>query len=219
MPGLKILWTFLLDVISKIPQREWIQIPKIVPKTLSNFATFYYLTSLLRCMNVVSTVIKSRHSVRKFKQDPVDDGVVRDAIECASLAPTARNIQPWLFGAIRDKETLGKIAGLAENGKFIADCAVCFAVFGEKNETYYLEDCCAATENLILSLQAHGVASCWVAGDKKPYAESVRLLLKVPEKFTLVSLVAAGIPADISIVRKKELKKVSFTEIYDTEKH
>jgi nitroreductase len=170
-------------------------------------------------MNVVSTVIRSRHSVRKFKQDPVEDIVIRDAIECASLAPTARNIQPWLFGAIRDKETLGKIAGLAENGKFIADCAVCFAVFGEKKETYYLEDCCAATENLILALQAHGVASCWVAGDKKSYAESIRQLLKVPENFSLVSLVAAGIPAEITIAKKKEMKHVSFIEIYETEKH
>ena len=97
-----------------------------------HFTTFYYLNSLLRCMNVVTTIIKSRHSVRKFKPDPVDEMVVRDAIECAALAPTARNIQPWLFGVIRDKGILAKIAGLAENGKFIADCTVCFAVFGEK---------------------------------------------------------------------------------------
>jgi|SRR5271157_4433672 len=170
-------------------------------------------------MNVVTTVIKSRHSVRKFKSDLVDENVIRDAIECAALAPTARNIQPWLFGVIKDKQMLKKIAGLAENGRFIADCAVCFAVFGEKKETYYLEDCCAATENLILALQAHGVTSCWVAGDKKPYAEAVRQLLEVPDKFTLVSLVAAGIPTDITFAKKKELKHVLFTEIYETKDH
>jgi nitroreductase len=166
-------------------------------------------------MNVVTTVIKSRHSVRKFKSDPVDENVIRDAIECAALAPTARNIQPWLFGVIKDKQVLEKISGLAENGKFIADSALCFAVFGEKKETYYLEDCCAATENLILALQAHGVASCWVAGDKKGYAEMVRTLLKVPDKYTLVSLVAAGIPAEISIAAKKVQKKILFFEQYE----
>jgi nitroreductase len=166
-------------------------------------------------MNVVTTIIKSRHSVRKFKPDPVDEQVVRDAIECASLAPTARNIQPWLFGVIRNKETLAKIAGLAENGRFIADCSVCFAVFGEKKETYYLEDCCAATENLILALQAHGVASCWVAGDKKPYGETVRKILEVPENYSLVSLVAAGNPAEISIAKKKAMKHITFNEKFD----
>jgi nitroreductase len=168
-------------------------------------------------MNIVTTIIKSRHSVRKFKPDPIDELVIRDAIECAALAPTARNIQPWLFGTIKDKETLVKIAGLAENGKFIADCVICFAVFGEKNETYYLEDCCAATENLILALQAHGVASCWVAGDKKPYGEPIRKILEVPDTYSLVSLVAAGNPAEINITKKKAIKSVVFKEKYKKE--
>ncbi|MCK9631310.1 MAG: nitroreductase family protein [Methanoregula sp.] len=166
-------------------------------------------------MNVVTTVIKSRHSVRKFKPDPVGENVIQDAIECAALAPTARNVQPWLFGVIKEKQMLKKIAGFADNGRFITDAAVCFAVFGEKNETYYLEDCCAATENLILALQAHGVSSCWVAGDKKPYADTVRTMLNVPDKYTLVSLVAAGLPAEITIVPKKVQKKIQFFERYE----
>ncbi|NMB79653.1 MAG: nitroreductase family protein [Methanomicrobiales archaeon] len=168
-------------------------------------------------MNVVTTVIKSRHSVRKFKTDPVNDAIITDALECARHAPTAINHQPWLFGVIKEKKILQEIAGFTEHGKFIADCAVCFAVFGEKAETYYLEDCCAATENLILALQAHGVCSCWVAGDKKPYGEPVRKLLNVPDAYTLVSLVAAGSPAEIPIVQKKELKQVAFYNSYKKE--
>ena len=163
-------------------------------------------------MNVVTTVIKSRHSVRKFKPDTVSDIVIKDVLECAAQAPTAMNLQPWLFGVIKNKETLQKIAGFTEHGKFIAGCAVCFAIFGEKKETYYLEDCCAATENLILALQAYGVTSCWVAGEKKAYGESVSKCLGVPENFTLVSLIAAGNPAEVSITRKKEVKKIIFYE-------
>ena len=168
-------------------------------------------------MNVVTTVIKSRHSVRKFRPDPVGDLVIADALECAVRAPTAMNIQPWLFGVIKDKARLAKIAAMTDNGRFIADCPLCFAVFGEKTQNYYLEDCCAATENLILALQAHGVSSCWVAGDKKPYAEEVRKLLGVPEGYTLVSLLAAGSPADISIAPKKEMKHITFFETFKTE--
>jgi len=168
-------------------------------------------------MNVVTTVIKSRHSVRKFKRDAIDRIVISDAIECARHAPTARNVQPWLFGVVQDKPALKAIADLTDNGKFIADAAACFAVFGEKKEKYYLEDCCAATENLILALQAHGVGSCWVAGEKKGYAEAVRKVLNVPDTYTLVSLVAAGLPMDITMAPKKELKKVMFTEVYTKE--
>jgi nitroreductase len=168
-------------------------------------------------MNVVTTLIKSRHSVRKFKPDPVGELVIADALECAARAPTAMNVQPWLFGVIRDKKILAEIAALAEHGKFIADCPLCFAVFGEKKQTYYLEDCCAATENLILALLAHGVSSCWVAGEKKPYAEQVRHLLDVPDSYTLVSLVAAGNPADMTMTQKKEMKHLAFFETFRKE--
>jgi nitroreductase len=168
-------------------------------------------------MNVVTTVIKSRHSVRKFKADTVDDLAIRDALECAARAPTAMNIQPWIFGVIRNKDMLSKIADATDNGKFIAMSPVCFAVFGEKQEKYYLEDCCAATENLIIALQAYGITSCWVAGEKKPYAEAVRNLLGVPENYTLVSLVAAGWPAEISMTGKKETKKIVFYDKFKKE--
>jgi nitroreductase len=168
-------------------------------------------------MNIVATVIKSRHSVRKFKPDALDENAIKNALECAALAPTAKNIQPWLFGVVKDKDMLQKIAELAENGKFIRDCAACFAIFGEKTETYYLEDCSAATENLILALQAYGIGTCWVAGDKKSYADSVRKLLNVPEKYSLVSLVPAGNPAEVTIAPKKESKKILFFEKYHTE--
>ena len=168
-------------------------------------------------MNVVTTIIKSRHSVRNFKTDPVNDLVIKDALECAARAPTAKNLQPWLFGVIKNKDTLLKIAQSTDNGKFISDAPLCIAVFGEKSEKYYLEDCCAATENLILALQAYGINSCWVAGEKKPYAEAIRLLLGVPEKYTLVSLVAAGCPSEMTIAKKKDMKQIVFFEEFKKE--
>jgi len=180
-------------------------------------ATFYCLPFPFRCMNIVTTIIKSRHSVRKFKPGAIDGQAIRDALECAAQAPTAMNIQPWLFGVVKEKDTLQKIADLTDHGKFIADCAVCFVVFGEKKETYYLEDCCAATENLILALQAHGVSSCWVAGEKKAYGEKIGQMLAVPDTYTLVSLVAAGSPADITITGKKEMKHIVFYEGFKSE--
>jgi nitroreductase len=165
-------------------------------------------------MNIVTTTIKSRHSVRNYKKGPVSDSIIQDVLTCAGKAPTARNIQPWLIGVIRNPELLHQIAGMTDNGKFIGEAAVCFAVFGEKAATYYLEDCSAATENIILALQAHGFGSCWVAGDKKSYAEQIRVLLQVPAQYTLVSLVPAGVPSDIAIASKKDLKDITFFDRY-----
>lgn len=163
-------------------------------------------------MNIVTTTIKSRHSVRTYKPDTVDENVLRDVLECARHAPTAMNLQPWLFGVIRDRELLKKIGSLTDHGKFIADAALCVAVFGERKAKYYLEDCCAATETIILALQAYGVGSCWVAGEKKEYADTIRKLLEVPDDYTLVSLIPAGYPADLTIQKKKDLDLVVFHE-------
>ena len=44
-----------------------------------------------------------------------------------------------------------------------------------------------------------GVGSCWVAGDKKDYANEIRKMMGVPEKYTLVSLIPAGYPEEINI--------------------
>ncbi len=100
------------------------------------------------------------------------------------------------------------------HGRFIADARVCFAVFGKRDATYYLEDCCAATMQLMLGLQAWGVGSCWVAGEKKEYAEDIRKLLNVPDAYTLVSLVPAGYPEEITIAKKELLEDITFEERY-----
>jgi len=161
-----------------------------------------------------STTIKARRSVRKYGKEPVADDVIDDILDCGRLAPTAINIQPWLLGAVTDKAQLKRLSDLTDHGRFIADCAVCFSVFCERDKKYYLEDGAAAAMNIILSAWGHGLGTCWVAGDKKQYADAVRQLLKVPESHTLVALVPAGYPAETPSPRKKQLKDVSFRDSY-----
>ncbi|HJJ26947.1 MAG TPA: nitroreductase family protein [Methanocorpusculum sp.] len=163
------------------------------------------------------TVIQSRHSVRKFKDEPVPPEFVRKALECASKAATAMNVQPWIFVQIENKETMAKIADLATYGKFIAKAGLCILVFGEKDHPFVVEDCSAATQNLLLALHAYGYGGCWIAGDKTPYAEDVRKLVSVPDKYKLMSIVAAGVPdvGGISLVEKKKLEDIVFHEKYE----
>ena len=156
--------------------------------------------------------IKGRRSARRYRSDPVPVDTIRDILDCGRLAPTARNVQPWLLGAVTDQELRRAIAGLAEYGKFIADSPVCFTVFVRADEKYFMEDGCAATMNIILAATAHGVDTCWVAGHKKGYAEDIRRLLNVPEGYTLISLIAAGYSDDQPNPSKKPLEEVSFRD-------
>lgn len=135
--------------------------------------------------------IKTRHSVRSFSPGAVPKQIIEKIVDAGRFAPTARNVQPWEFVVVTDAEKLRKLASIATTGPFIAEASVCIAVFC-KDTKYYLEDGCAATENIIIASCAYGLGSCWVAGEKKPYAGAVEGLLGVPGDYRLVSLIAVG---------------------------
>jgi nitroreductase len=124
-------------------------------------------------------------------------------IDAARFAPTARNVQPWQFIIIQNKQTLLKLSTIAENGKFLNQAAACIAVFCQDTK-YYLEDGCATTCNILLAATALGIASCWIAGDRKPYCVQVSGLLQAPIDFKLISLVALGYPLDQNVFRPAE---------------
>ena len=140
------------------------------------------------------TAIKARCSIRKFSPQPVTRAQLEALVGAGRLAPTARNVQPWEFVAVTTRPALTQLANLTDTGGFIATAAACLAVFC-KDTKYYLEDGCAATENILLAATAQGFGACWVAGDKKPYAAAVARSLGAPADCRLVSLIALGYPA------------------------
>jgi nitroreductase len=94
---------------------------------------------------------------------------------------------------------------------------VLIAVFGDTKSPYYIHDCCAATENLILAAQGLGLGSCWIdPGFGDDLTESqFRRLLKVPRNYRIVSLVAIGFSADTSKPRpRKDIDKIAFLNEY-----
>lgn len=152
-------------------------------------------------------VLKTRRSVREYTSEPVQSEIIEDIIDCARLAASARNVQPWEFIAITDEETRRRMADLAPNGPHIATAPVCIAVICAEG-TYYLEDGAAATQNIMLAAHAHGLGSCWVAGDKKPYTGEVLRLLGVPNGYKLASLVTVGHAANRPKPQKRPLADV-----------
>ncbi|WOF16574.1 nitroreductase family protein [Methanoplanus sp. FWC-SCC4] len=168
-------------------------------------------------MNLGLTILKGRRSIRKYKEEEISEEIIQNALDAARLGPTARNQQPWVIGVVKDKETLLQLSEIATYGKFIKDANACFAVFAERDHKFFVEDGSAATMQIILALWAYGVGSCWIAGDKMDYAEEARVLLNVPEKYTLISLIPAGYPAEVTIPSKKELKEISFREKFEAE--
>ncbi|MFZ0959928.1 MAG: nitroreductase family protein [Terriglobia bacterium] len=157
--------------------------------------------------------LRTRRSVRAYQGDAVSRKIIEDIVDCGRLAPSANNVQSWEFVVVADPGMRGKIAAATDFGGFIAQAPVCVAVLS-RDTKYYLEDGSAATENILLAARAHGLGSCWVAGDKKPYAAEICRLLGAPPGSKLVSLISIGFPADNWEPRKRPLSEVLHWEKY-----
>jgi len=152
--------------------------------------------------------VRSRRSHRKYKPDPVSREDLSVLVDAGRLAATARNVQPWHFVVVTDAAKRQRLAEITEHGKFIAQAPACIVVACEDTK-YYLEDGCAAAQNILVAAEALGLGTCWVAGDKKPYARQILDVVGAPMGVKLICLIAVGCSAaDTPRAEKKPLGEV-----------
>jgi nitroreductase len=152
--------------------------------------------------------LEQRKSIRNYAEKDVENHLIEKIADAGRLAATARNEQPWEFIIASDKNTLKKIADICPNGPFIENCSRLIAVFS-KDTKYYLEDCSAAIQNMLLAIEALSLGGCWVAGDKKEYAEEIRKIFEVPESYKLAGMISVGYPEKTQEPKtKRKLKEM-----------
>ena len=152
-------------------------------------------------------VLKTRRSIRNYTQEAVSENIIEEIIDCARLAPTAMNDQPWDFIAVTRRDVLELIPPMLGHAEFIANAA--FAVLVLARETSYaIEDCSAATENMLIAAAAHGLGSCWVAGTKQAYGPVIAAAFGAPADRQLISIVSFGYPAEDPKIDKRPLADV-----------
>jgi nitroreductase len=151
--------------------------------------------------------LTTRRSIRIYTDRPVERKVIEEIVDCARLAPTALNDQPWDFVVVTEKAVLASIPPMLGHAEYIASAA--FAVLVLSRETNFaVEDCCAAAENLLIAAAAHGLGSCWVAGTQQAYAPVVAKAFGAPEDRKLIAIVSFGYPAEAPIIEKRALADV-----------
>ena len=151
--------------------------------------------------------MKTRRSIRTYTAQPVERKIIEEIVDCARLAPTAMNDQPWEFVVITEKAALASIPPMLGHAEYVANAA--FAVLVLSRETQYaVEDCCAATENLLIAGAAHGLGSCWDAGTQQAYAPAVAKAFGAPEDRKLIAIVSFGFPAESPVIEKRSLAEV-----------
>jgi nitroreductase len=144
--------------------------------------------------------IFTRRSVREYTDEPVPERVVENLLRAAMQAPSPGNQRPWHFILLRDRSTLTEITRFHPYAQMLHTAPLCIVVCGDTNlERYpdsWVQDCSAATQNLLLAARALGFGAVWVGVHPRPErVEPIRTLLRLPEHIIPLSLVAVGRPA------------------------
>ena len=155
--------------------------------------------------------IKTRFSVRNYISKNIPYEIVKEIIELGMNAPSAGNQKPWHFIVIDDKDIMNKIPNFHIHSKMLKKASlailVCFDINLEKHKGMAVQDCSAATENILIAANAKGLGSVWLGiYPRDERIEGMRELLKIPKNIMPFSLIALGYP-------KKGYKKERIIEI------
>lgn len=147
--------------------------------------------------------ILNRKSVRSYTDRAVSREQLDTLLRAAMAAPTGRDMRPWKFVVVDDKETLAKLAEALPRHKMLPEAQAAIAICGDLSvtddkgnpSTNWTFDCSAATENLLLMAEAMGLGAVWTG--VHPYEErlaAVREVLGLPEEIVPLNLIPIGYP-------------------------
>jgi nitroreductase len=138
----------------------------------------------------VFEAVQERKSIRAYQDKPVPRETLERILEAGRLAPSARNVEPWHFIVVTDKEKL-KALSKGLYAKFIASAPLVIAVCGDKKASpdWYVVDAALALENMILTAVSEGLGTCCVGSLSEP---DVKALLRVPGNFEVLVLLVVG---------------------------
>jgi nitroreductase len=141
----------------------------------------------------------TRRSIRKFTDQPVTDEQVDTILKAAMYAPSAGNTQPWHFVVIRDRELLDMVTEFHPYARMILQSPVAILVCGDRDlqkfDGFWIQDCSAATENLLLAVHGMGLGAVWLGVHPRPERiEGARKLFELPENILPLSLIPIGYP-------------------------
>ncbi len=136
--------------------------------------------------------IKIRKSVRAYDPTPIPDEVLTRVLETGRAAPSANNAQPWHFIVVKNpdkREVLSKRMFT----RFLVESPVVLVGCGEREKRFHVVDVSIAMQQMVLAATAEGLGTCWIGDfDEK----IIRDLLKVPERYDIVCLLAMGYPRE-----------------------
>jgi nitroreductase len=145
--------------------------------------------------------ILTRRSIRSYTSDAVPDNVLKELLKAAMAAPSADNEQPWHFMIIKDRNTLNQIPTVHPYAKMIKKAPVAILVCGDPDLAVHgemwVQDCSAATENILIAVESKGLGAVWLGVyPREERINGLRRLLQIPNRIIPFALIPIGYPAE-----------------------
>jgi len=166
------------------------------------FTLTIVLHTVINCLKMeFQELFFNRRSVRKFTGEPIDEPLMKSILAAAMYAPSAVNRQPWHYVVIDDRKLMRKIMKEHPHARMLSTAARAVVVCGDldlqHDDGYWLPDCGAATQNLLLAAHFHGLGACWVGlYPREGRMQAMSRLLGLPGHVQPFALVALGHPAE-----------------------
>lgn len=143
--------------------------------------------------------IHTRRSIREYQEKPISAEILKKLLAAAMAAPSARNQQPWEFIVITEKDLLEKIPTINPYTQMAPKAPLAILVCGnldiETSPGYWVVDCAAATQNLLLAAHALGLGAVWTGTyPNEDRMDGYTELFNLPEHILPHSLVVLGYP-------------------------
>ncbi len=154
-------------------------------------------------------LIKTRRSVRRFKNKDVSKEIIDNILEAGRWAPSGLNNQPWKF-MVLVKEAKDSLAECTKYSDIVKGADKLIVVFFDKGDSYNrdkdLMAIGACIQNMLISIHSKGLGACWL-GEILNQKTRLHKLLKTPKNLELAAVLALGFPLDFPRgPRRKKLK-------------
>jgi nitroreductase len=152
----------------------------------------------------VFEAIRTLLAVRRYRDMPVPEDVLRRVLEAGRLSASAMNKQPWHFIVVHDANMLRQLGTVAQTGPYISDAPLAIVVAIEPSR-FAVADAGRAIQNMLLTAWDVGVGGNWVGSG----TQAAKELLGIPEELDVVAIVPFGYPARATEHGQKTRKPLS----------
>lgn len=154
--------------------------------------------------------IMTRTSVRQFTSQAISKDTLDIIVKAGMAAPTAMNKQPWAFVVVTEREVLDSLETVHPYSN-LKTATAAIIVCGDMKKTsedfsreYWVQDCSAATENILLAAHAYGLGAVWCGVYPNPNVmPEVKRVLGIPQGVTPLNIISMGYPASESEPKDK----------------